>query len=65
MLACGVYNIDSLADYEAYRARLAASEAGRENYLFAHKNRFIMGKDRTFLLLASGPHAPLKKLETS
>lgn len=36
-LTCGIYNIDSLAAYEAYRARLAADPLGRENYEFAQR----------------------------
>ncbi|MGE0847527.1 MAG: NIPSNAP family protein [Flavobacteriaceae bacterium] len=55
--AYGVYNIDSLAAYEAYRARLAADPLGRENYEFARKERFIAREDRIFLKLASTPHA--------
>lgn len=53
-LAYGIYNIESLAAYEAYRARLAADPLGRENYLFAQKERFILREDRSFLKLASG-----------
>lgn len=53
-LAYGVYNIESLAEYEAYRARLAADPLGRENYEFAMKEKFILREDRTFLKLASG-----------
>ncbi|WP_417672610.1 NIPSNAP family protein [Pseudodonghicola sp.] len=53
-LAYGIYNIESLAAYEAYRARLAADPLGRENYLFAQKERFILREDRCFLKLASG-----------
>ena len=33
--AYGVYHVDSLADYEAYRARLKDDPSGRENYAFA------------------------------
>ncbi|EPX80229.1 NIPSNAP family protein [Litoreibacter arenae] len=55
-LAYGVYNIPSLADYEAYRARLAADPLGRENYEFAQTEKFILREDRTFLKLASAPH---------
>lgn len=53
-LAYGVYNVESLASYEAYRARLAADPLGRENYEFAMKEKFILREDRTFLKLASG-----------
>ena len=56
-LAYGVYNVENLAEYEAYRARLAADPLGRENYEFAMKERFILREDRTFLKLASGGSA--------
>lgn len=55
-LAYGIYNIASLAEYEAYRARLAADPLGRENYDFAQAKKFILREDRTFLKLASTPH---------
>ena len=57
--AYAVYNIESLAAYEAYRARLAADPLGRKNYEFARAKKFIRREDRIFLKLASGPHAPL------
>jgi len=56
--AYGVYNIESLAAYEAYRARLTADPLGRENYDFARKERFILKEDRIFLKNVSLPHAP-------
>lgn len=59
-LAYGVYNIASLAEYEAYRARLADDPLGRENYEFAQSERFILREDRTFLKLASAPHGSPK-----
>lgn len=55
-LAYGIYNIASLAEYEAYRARLAADPLGKKNYEFAQKEKFILREDRTFLTLASAPH---------
>ena len=55
-LAYGVYSIPSLAEYEAYRARLADDPLGRENYAFAQAEKFILREDRTFLKLASAPH---------
>ena len=57
--AYGVYTVDSLAAYEAYRARLKDDPLGRENYAFSRRERFIEREDRLFLRLASGPHAPL------
>lgn len=58
-LAYGVYHMESLAAYEAYRERLAADPLGRENYEFAMREKFILKEDRTFLKLASGPHGAL------
>ena len=55
-LAYGIYNVESLAEYEAYRMRLAADPLGQENYAFAQKERFILREDRTWLKLASTPH---------
>lgn len=60
-LAYGVYHIENLAEYEAYRARLAADPLGRENYLFAQREKFLLREDRTFLKLASAPHASRTK----
>jgi len=56
-VAYGVYHVDDLAAYEAYRARLAADPLGRENYDFARRETFIRREDRLFLKLASAPHA--------
>jgi hypothetical protein len=57
--AYGVYNIKSLADYEAYRERLWDDPMGRANYEFAKREQFIRREDRIFLRLASAPHAEL------
>lgn len=55
-LAYGIYNVPSLAGYEAYRARLAEDPLGRENYTFAQREKFLLREDRTWLKLASAPH---------
>ena len=57
-IAYGVYSIENLAAYEAYRARLRDDPAARENFEFARRERFIRNEDRLFLRLASSPHAP-------
>lgn len=57
--AYGIYTLPSLADYEAYKARLAAHPLGREAYEYAQRERFIRREDRIFVKQASGPHAPL------
>jgi hypothetical protein len=55
--AYGVYQIESLAAYEAYRARLRDDPLGRQNYDFARRERFILKEDRLFLRNVSLPHA--------
>jgi hypothetical protein len=59
--AYAAYNIDSLAAYEAYRSRLAADPAGRDNLQFAAREKFIRREDRIFLRNVSLPHAELVK----
>ncbi|GGC71293.1 NIPSNAP family protein [Chelatococcus reniformis] len=59
--AYGVYNIESLAAYEAYRAPLRDDRRGRETYAFAKRESFIRRQDRIFLHLASAPHAPVTR----
>jgi NIPSNAP len=56
-LAYGIYTIESLAAYEAYRARLAADPLGQQNHAFAQRERLLLREDRTFLKLVSTPHA--------
>lgn len=59
--AYGVYTLSSLAEYEAYKTRLAADPLGRQNYEFAKSERFILKEDRIFLKLASAPHSALER----
>ncbi len=46
--AWGLIAFDSLAAYEAYRARLKADAEGRENFEFAQAQRFIVKEERRF-----------------
>jgi len=48
-VAWGLIGFDSLAAYEAYRARLKADPEGRENFAFARAQRFIQREERTFV----------------
>lgn len=48
-IAWGLISFESLAAYEAYRARLKADPAGRENFAFARERRFILREERTFV----------------
>ena len=60
--AWGLIRFDSLADYEAYRARLKADAAGRKNFAFAQERRFIVREERTFTRVVEGTfgRAPVK-----
>ncbi|TGS69111.1 NIPSNAP family protein [Mesorhizobium sp. M3A.F.Ca.ET.201.01.1.1] len=62
--AYAAYNIENLAAYEAYRARLAADPAGKANYAFAQREKFILKEGRIFLKLVSGPHGPRQVFRT-
>ncbi|HVV43150.1 MAG TPA: NIPSNAP family protein [Nitrobacter sp.] len=48
-IAFGLVSFDSLAAYEAYRARLRGDGEGLANFGFAEKNRLILAEERTFL----------------
>jgi hypothetical protein len=47
--ACALIGFNSLADYEAYRARLRSDPKGRANFEFAERRRLILKEERTFL----------------
>lgn len=53
-VAWGIIGFDSLAAYEAYRARLKADPAGGENFQRARRERFILREERTFCELVEG-----------
>lgn len=48
-VALALISFDSLAAYEAYRARLRSDPAGRANFEMAQAGRFILEETRTFL----------------
>ena len=48
-IAHALISFDSLADYEAYRARLRSDKAAMENFRFAETERFILSEERTWL----------------
>ena len=48
-IAFGLISFPSLADYEAYRARLRADAAGAANFRVAETQRFILAEERSFL----------------
>jgi hypothetical protein len=48
-VALAMISFESLAAYEAYRARLKADPVGRANFGMAQEKRFILEETRTFL----------------
>ena len=56
-IALALISFDSLAAYEAYRARLKDDPEGAANFRFAQEQRFILSEERTFLraLPPAGP----------
>ncbi|MBN9540567.1 MAG: NIPSNAP family protein [Alphaproteobacteria bacterium] len=48
-IAWALITFDSLAAYEAYRARLKTDSEGAANFEFAQRERFILSEERTFL----------------
>lgn len=52
--AWGLIAFDSLATYEAYRARLRADPEGRANFEWAQRQRFILREERTFTEVVGG-----------
>lgn len=53
-VAWGLIAFDSLAAYEAYRARLKTDAEGRANFALAQEERFILREQRTFTELVEG-----------
>ena len=53
-IAWGLIAFDSLASYEAYRARLKSDEEGRANFEMAQAKRFILREERTFTEVVDG-----------
>ena len=53
-VAWGLIAFDSLASYEAYRARLKADAEGRDNFAMAQSKRFILREERNFVEIVDG-----------
>lgn len=53
-IAWGLIAFDSLASYEAYRARLRTDKESMENFNMAQSKRIILREERTFLQAVDG-----------
>lgn len=56
-VAWGLISFDSLAAYEAYRARLRSDPEGRANFEMAQSRRFILREERNFVENVDGTFA--------
>lgn len=50
----GLIAFDSLAAYEAYKARLKSDPEARENFAMAQSKRFILREERNFVEVVDG-----------
>lgn len=48
-IAFALISFETLAAYEAYRARLRGDAEGMANFDFAEEHKFILAEERTFL----------------
>ena len=53
-VAWGLIAFDTLAAYEAYRTRLKSDTDGRQNFVTAETQRFILREERSFLEAVTG-----------
>ena len=53
-VAWALIAFDSLASYEAYRARIKADAEGRGNFEMAQAKRFILREERNFVEVVEG-----------
>jgi len=53
-VAWGLIAFESLAAYEAYRTRLKADAAARENLTMAYSKRLILREERNFVEIVEG-----------
>jgi hypothetical protein len=65
-VAWGLIAFDSLASYEAYRARLKSDPEARENFAMAQSKRLILREERNFVEVVDGTFGlPLDTHRTS
>jgi hypothetical protein len=55
-VAWGLISFDSLASYEAYRARLRSDPEAKQNFALAQSKRFILREERNFVEVVDGTY---------
>jgi hypothetical protein len=58
-VAYGLISFESLAEYEAYRARLKGDPAGKANFAMAEAKRLILKEERSFVQMVDPARASL------
>jgi hypothetical protein len=53
-VAWGIIAFETLAAYEAYRARIRVDDEGRKNFEVARSARFIVREERSFVEIVAG-----------
>ena len=53
-MAWGLIAFDSLASYEAYKARLKSDPEARDNFAMAQTKRLILREERNFVEVVDG-----------
>ena len=53
-VAWGLIAFESLAAYEAYRARLRSDQGGRDNFAMVQNKRLILHEERNFVEVVDG-----------
>jgi hypothetical protein len=61
-VAWGLIGFDSLASYEAYRARLKSDLEGKENFAMAQEKKLILREERNFVEVVEGTFGVPAKL---
>ena len=56
-IALAMISFETLAAYEAYRARLRTDAESRANFAMAQAKRFVLREERTFLEIVDGTFA--------
>jgi hypothetical protein len=62
-VAWGLIGFESLASYEAYRARLKLDPEARDNFSMAQSKRLILREERNFVEVVDGTFGLTEKLE--
>jgi len=55
-IAFGLISFTTLKDYEIYRTRLKTDDAGKDNFIFAQQEKFIVEERRSFFKVVNNTY---------